>query len=288
MPKNVHIGFNLSHGWLTGRDFETVVAPLQEAGLGALELLVEFRYPEYGDHVEWLCEQAKAVGLGLSFHAPFQDPPFAYGFSRENRTQIEQDWQPVLDLLNRYAGTNGIRSELTLHGVHGAPDDMEGLFMDTVEQAKWLLESCPEIYLGIENLPVPRNPDALRKFGEDRESVLEALRLVDHPRCGITWDMGHCVRDKVLENPTAEWVREVIHVHVHDVDDSRQDHWPFILGSTPYERWISYLLENGFTGTITAELSGGLYTDWPQEKIDRELLHTLQEIKTVVDKTPIP
>ena len=282
MPENVHIGFNLNHAWLNGRSFEEVVNPLQEAGVDVLELLVEFRFPEFGDHIEWLCEQAKSAGMGLCFHAPFQDPPFAYGFSRENRAQIETDWQPVIDLLNRYAGTNGYRSELVLHGVHGVSGEMDALEADTVAQAKWILEECPEIWLGIENLPVPRNPDALRKFGEDRPSVLRAVRAVDHPRCGITWDMGHCVRDKLLENPSEEWAKEVIHVHTHDVDDARQDHWPFILGTTPYQRWISYLLDQGFTGTITAELSGNLYADWPQEKIDGDLLHTIREIKKAI------
>ena len=113
--------------------------------------------------------------------------------------------------------------------------------------------------------------------------MLKAVREINHPRCGITWDMGHCVRDKVFENPSEEWTREVIHVHAHDVDENRQDHWPFILGSTPYKRWISYLLQQGFSGTITAELSYKLIADWPQEKIDSELLHTIKEIKAVID-----
>jgi sugar phosphate isomerase/epimerase len=283
MPENIYIGFNLNHAWLKGRDFDAVLAPLTEAGVSVLELLVDFRFPEYGDHIEKLCQQTRDAGLGISFHAPFLDPPFAYGFARDNRAQVEADWRPVLELMNRYAGANSIRTELVLHGVHGPTDDMRPLFDDTVAQARWILSYCPDIFLGIENLPIPRNPEARRKYGEDRNSVLKAVQAVDHPRCGITWDMGHCVRDKVLENPSEEWTREVIHVHVHDVDEHRQDHWPFILGSTPYQRWIPYLIQMGFTGTITAELSGNLLNDWPQERIDRELLHTIQEIKAAIE-----
>ena len=66
MPENVHIGFNLNHAWLNGRTFEEVIQPLQNAGLDILELLVEFRYPEFGEHIEWLCEQAKSAGLKRS------------------------------------------------------------------------------------------------------------------------------------------------------------------------------------------------------------------------------
>jgi len=283
MPENIHIGFNLNHAWLNGRDFGTVITPLKGAGLTALEFVVDFRIPEYGDHVEPLCQQTRDAGLGISFHAPFLDPPFAFGFSGQERAKLEENWKPVLDLINSFAGTNGIRTEMVLHGVHGPTDDMAALYDDTVAQAKWILSYCPEIYLGLENLPVPRDPQARRKFGEDRASVLKAVREINHPRCGITWDMGHCVRDKVFENPSEEWTREVIHVHAHDVDENRQDHWPFILGSTPYKRWISYLLQQGFSGTITAELSYNLIADWPQEKIDSELLHTIKEIKAVID-----
>jgi sugar phosphate isomerase/epimerase len=277
--QNICIGFNLDFQWLNGRDFRSVINPLVSAGLNVIEVHLDFRFPEIADHLKYLCKQAIDSGLGISFHGPYLDPPFMYGFAREKQTSLMGQWQPVINFINKYASSNGIRTELVLHGSHGPDAIMNDLLDDTVQISRWILEQCPELFIGIENLPTPRNPSNLVKFGEDRASVLNAVNLVDHPRCGITWDMGHCVRNHVFELPSREWMGNVVHVHVHDVDQSRQDHWPLNLGRTPYLEWIRFLVVNDFSGTITAELNGDLYGGWTQEYIDAELLTTIQKIK---------
>jgi len=250
--------------------------------LTVLEVHLELRFPEIADHIEFLCEKANEAGLGINFHAPYLDPPFMYKFSGAEKDSIKAKWTPVLDIANRYATTNGIRTEMVLHGSHGPLADMNDLLADTIEITRWILDYCPEIFLGIENLPTPRNPNELVKFGENRESVLEAVKLVGHPRCGITWDMGHCVRNKVFDLPADEWIKQVVHVHLHDVDEHRQDHWPLILGSTPYQEWISVLQAHEFSGTITAELNGKLYSNWTQDEIDGHLLATIEKIQSTL------
>jgi sugar phosphate isomerase/epimerase len=281
--RKINIGSNLDTYWLKGRPFASVVEPLMEKGLTVLEVHLELRFPEIGDHVEFMCQEAARAGLGVNFHAPYLDPPFMFGFSREEKESIKANWLPVLDIVNQFTGTNGIRTEMVLHGSHGPNAEMNDLLADTIEISRWILDTCPELFLGIENLPTPRNPNELVKFGENRESVLEAVRKVNHNRCGITWDMGHCVRNKVFDLPSDEWIDRVVHVHLHDVDENRQDHWPLILGSTPYEKWIPALRDRGFEGTITAELNGKLYQDWPQEEIDNNLQLTIDKVKRALD-----
>lgn len=279
----IAIASNLDYYWLQGRSFSDVIKPLIENGLSALEVHLDLRFPEISDHLEYLCKSAAQSGLGISFHAPYLEPPFLFGFSSHQRPQLEIAWTPVLDIVNRYASTNGIRTEMVLHGSHGPHASMDELLMDTVKMAQWILDYCPEIYLGIENLPVPRNPNELVKYGENRDSVLQAVEHVNHPRCGITWDMGHCVRNKVFSIPHDDWMNRVVHVHVHDVDENRQDHWPLILGSTPYESWIHALKKSRFCGTITAELNGKLFEHWTQEEKDQNLLLTIKKIKDAVE-----
>jgi sugar phosphate isomerase/epimerase len=278
----IHIGSNLDYHWLKGRSFNSVVEPLMEKGLTVLEVHLELRFPEIADHVEFLCESAAVAGLGINFHAPFLDPPFMFEFSGSKKDSIKADWSPALDIVNRYASINDIRTEMVLHGSHGPYAEMDVLLSDTIEISRWILEYCPKIFLGIENLPTPRNPNELVKFGENRESVLDAVKQVDHPRCGITWDMGHCVRNKVFDLPVDEWIERVVHVHLHDVDEHRQDHWPLILGSTPYQKWVPALQAHGFSGTITAELNGKLYSSWTQDEIDGHLLSTIEKIQAVL------
>jgi len=279
----INIGSNLDFHWLKGRSFQSVVEPLMEKGLSVLEVHLDLRFSEIADHIEYLCDEATRTGLGINFHAPYLDPPFMYGFSGEEKESIQADWSPVLEIVNQYAGANGIRTEMVLHGSHGPYAEMSDLLADTIEISRWILDTCPKLYLGIENLPTPRNPNELVKFGENRESVLDAAQKVNHDRCGITWDMGHCIRNKVFELPTEEWMSRVVHVHLHDVDENRQDHWPLMLGSTPYEEWIPALMDSGFEGTITAELNGKLYQDWLQQEIDNNLLLTIDKIKRTVE-----
>lgn len=282
--KKINIGSNLDYYWLRGRPFLSVVEPLMEKGLTVLEVHLELRFPEIADHVKTMCQEAARTGLGINFHAPYLDPPFMYGFSGEEKESIKADWSPALDIVNQFAGTNEIRTEMVLHGSHGPHAPMDDLLSDTVEISHWILETCPDLFLGIENLPTPRNPNELVIFGENRESVLEAVQKVNHNRCGITWDMGHCVRNKVFNLPSEEWMRRVVHVHLHDVDENRQDHWPLIHGNTPYEKWIPELRDHGFEGTITAELNGRLYQDWTQDEIDNKLQLTIDKVKRALEK----
>ena len=283
--KNIHIGFNLNNTWLAGQPFVDVVLPLINVGLSVLELHLDLRFPEIADHIDMLCESGAQHGLGICFHAPYLDPPLMYGFAREKREPLIAQWKPMLDLVNRYSNTNDIRTEMVLHGSHGPFANYKHLFDDTVSIAQWILDYCPDLWLGIENLPTPRAPSEMVKYGEDRASVLNAVVAVNHPRCGITWDMGHCTRNHVFNLPSTQWVSKVIHAHVHDVDKERQDHWPLIFGRTPYREWIKYLINNGFAGTITAELNGALYSDWPQEKIDNHLLETIKKINSAIQSS---
>ena len=284
ISQEINIGSNLDYHWLKGRSFSTVIQPLIKAGLTVLEVHLDLRFQEIADQIEFLCEEATRAGLGISFHGPYLDPPFMYGFSGRNKDVIKSLWKPVLELVNRFSLTNGIRTEMVLHGSHGPNAEMSALLTDTVEISRWILSYCPNLFLGIENLPTPRNPSNLVKFGEDRKSVMKAVTQINHPRCGITWDMGHCIRNKVFLSPDDDWLNQVIHVHVHDVDENRQDHWPLIFGSTPYQHWIQDLREHGFIGTITAELNRVLYKDWSQEKIDHDLLITIEKIKAAIEQ----
>lgn len=281
--KKINIGSNLDYHWLKGRTFSSVVEPLMEKGLTVLEVHLDLRFPEIANYVEFLCQEAARTGLGINFHAPFLDPPFMYGFSGERKESIKADWSPVMDIVNQFTCTNGFRTEMVLHGSHGPNAEMNDILADTIEISHWILNTCPDLYLGIENLPTPRNPNELVKFGENRESVFEAVQKVNHDRCGITWDMGHCVRNKVFGLPSDDWMNRVVHVHLHDVDENRQDHWPLILGSTPYEEWVPALRDRGFEGTITAELNGKLYQDWTQEEIDKNLELTIDKLKRALD-----
>lgn len=280
----INIGFNMDFQWLNGRDIFAVISPLVRKGLTVLEIHLEPRFPEISDHIEFLCDSASQAGLGLCFHAPYLDPPFMYGFSTTGRNTLETGWALVLEFINRYSSVNDIRTEMVLHGSHGPNAHMDALLKDTVEIAAWILDNCPELTIGIENLPTPRNPSELVKFGEDRDSVLKAVNMIDHPRCGITWDMGHCVRNNVLETPEDSWIQRVVHVHVHDVDAARQDHWPLMTESTPYQSWIQALAKAGFSGTITAELNRNLYGSWSQETIDEYLISSIEKIKSAINR----
>ncbi len=151
---------------------------------------------------------------------------------------------------------------------------------DTKNFITWALETFPNLTIALENLDVAK-PGVI-KFGDRREDVLSLVIEIDHPRLGICWDMGHDIRHGVTQDPSREWLEHVVHVHVHDIDDSGEDHFPLVFDKVPNEHWIQLLMDAGMEGTITLELKGGNLVNWELERINYALAKSIKTINEVI------
>jgi sugar phosphate isomerase/epimerase len=153
------------------------------------------------------------------------------------------------------------------------------LYADTVALLDWALDEYPTLTLALENLnPVP---DVI-KIGDSRAEVLHVVREIEHPNLGICWDIGHDVNAGRAEVPGPLWLRQVRHVHIHDLDDNGQDHFPLTFGRVRPGHWLPPLLRTGFDGIITLELNGprcGFL--WP-DRIMPALVSSIEMIANVI------
>jgi sugar phosphate isomerase/epimerase len=82
---------------------------------------------------------------------------------------------------------------------------------------------------------------------------------IDRERVGICWDWGHGYHN-ILEGsmepdlPEA-FLERVIHTHIHGVGPTGRTHWPLDRGRLPLEQYAAALLDRGYRGVFTLELS---------------------------------
>ncbi len=277
--KNILIGFAMHPLWLTGGDLESFIGPLRENGLRSLEFEIDSNLSGW-EQFEPLMEDCSKIGMEICFHAPYRSPFSLRGFRGNRRSEIIDVNKPLWLLADSWAKRNHFRTEIVLHGASSKQANIAELREDTRAFIIYALEAFPNLTIALENLDIAK--PGVTKFGERREDVLALVTEIDHPRLGICWDTGHDIRQGVSEDPPKEWLDRVVHVHVHDIDDSGEDHFPLVFGKVPNERWIQRLMEAGMDGTITLELKGGHLAGWGLEKFSDALIDSLKTINEVI------
>lgn len=277
--KKTLIGFAMHPLWLTGGDLESFINPLRESGLRSLEFEIDSNLPGW-EQFEPLMEECSKIGLEICFHAPYRPPFSLCGFRGGRRDEIITANLPLWSLADSWAQHNHFRTEIVLHGATSKQSSIAELHEDTRAFIIYALDAFPHLTIALENLDVAK--PGVTKFGERRDDVLALVTEIDHPRLGICWDTGHDIRHGVSEDPPTEWLERVVHVHVHDLDDNGEDHFPLVFGTVPNQRWIKLLLDAGLEGTITLELKGGHLVGWGLERINNALVDSIKVINEVL------
>ncbi len=90
---------------------------------------------------------------------------------------------------------------------------------------------------------------------EEQIAIIDALADPDVRAC---WDFGHAqqvYRDQLV--PLKKLGSRLVATHVQECDGKNDDHFlPFIRGTTPWEKIMSYFKESGYPGDFTYEIHG--------------------------------
>lgn len=278
------VGFSMHPRWV-GSDLESrtcvnldkvkkLLEPLRAAGLGVLEFVLNPGDP-YWSQFEPLMDVCVDLGFKLSFHAPYQQPYTLAGFTdrcstppesynvlgdnpESSAADIKRDYEPMLDIAAHYGPAT-----IVVHGACSSTRPAADLLADTRAFLEWALDCYPSLDFALENLGVD---PGRTKIGADQANLLPIMLQLNHPRLGICWDMGHTAMNHaraeedfaILENSTPEldWLRQVRHVHLHDLSERGVDHYPLMYGRVPYRRWLNALVVAGFVGTVVLEIKG--------------------------------
>ena len=280
MGSNISIGFNIHPRWVHGSGLKSLLAPLREAGLGSLEFELDNRLPQW-EEFEPLMEEAVSEGLQLSFHSAYRAPHTLLGFSTEMKGSIQQDYRPLLQIAENWSLRLKKLHTVVFHAATAqAPCNILPMVADTVAFLQWVSAEFPHLQIALEN----NNPSSanLIKLGIQRDDVLALLSLIDRPQTGICWDMGH---DALTTQPVTapdDWIRNVIHVHLHDFDQDGQDHYPLIFGNVPYRYWLSQLKQAGMVGIVVLELKGERFKNLEYGQIIGSLAESFSAIRREV------
>jgi hypothetical protein len=114
-------------------------------------------------------------------------------------------------------------------------------------------------------------------------SVAEMYAGIGQERVGICWDWGHTQanvsKGLMPPAPPPDFLRGVIHTHVHDLGPSGATHWPLGSGRVPLKDYARALRRAGYRGVYCLELSPERFH--PQVRADRALLESIRLLAEV-------
>lgn len=98
-----------------------------------------------------------------------------------------------------------------------------------------------------------------RSIGVAFEGVLSIAEQISPGNIGICWDMGHSqanyLEQKDVRLPSEEFLKHVIHTHIHDVGSNGRTHWPVLTEQGYVRDCIDILKNSGYSGVYNLELS---------------------------------
>ena len=280
MGSEIRIGFSMHPRWARAEELEAFIAPMCRSGLSSLEFELDDRQENWPDFAP-LMEAAFQMGLGLSFHAPYRPPYRLAGFAGQEHSRIQDDYRPALAIAETWARRSSVCRTVVIHAaVAKEPAARKPLIEDTLAFLAWVLEEFPDLQLALENNH-PARPGEV-KVGVEPEDVLSMLTALDTPRLGACWDLGHDYLRQKGTVPTQEWLSRVVHIHVHDVDENGEDHFPLIFGRVPYEHWLGAWKAVTKGGGVVLELKGKHLQNWSQSQIAEALETSISSLNKVL------
>jgi sugar phosphate isomerase/epimerase len=278
----MNLGVSLPYDYLCGADASPAAAALRatfgpaEAALQVLRhhgvRTVEVRHFLTDTPAEMVVRAAQRVwqaGCVVTLHPA--TPPRC----EVNGLSGVFPWLPeIADQLLRY------QSELmlTIHACSCVAGDLVRLRKQTETMFKHLAQMADA-----DRIPARFALELNRFKGEgdpstSYRSVAEMYARIGQERVGICWDWGHTqanVAEGIMEaEPPPEFVRGVIHTHIHDLGPSGETHWPLSCGRVPLKENVRTLRRAEYRGVYCLELSPERFH--PQVRADRALLESIR------------
>ncbi|MED5017602.1 TIM barrel protein [Paenibacillus chibensis] len=231
---------------------------LKEQGVCSIEVRILPRHANpiaYADVIQRIWD----AGLKITVHGHVEGNMVGNRF---------EDVYPSMKYILRHLGNHQDEVMMAIHAYDAASGSEEQLFGRTVE----LFREWTSI-VEHEQLPLRFALENNRKKtgkvdpGDTTAGVLDMVKQVGSPLLGITWDMGHFYSDllhsqegrklqvPILDLPEPEFIRRVVHTHIHGIG-SRGTHQPLTdPSSLPLTHYVQALQNAGYQGIYNLELT---------------------------------
>jgi sugar phosphate isomerase/epimerase len=261
------IGLSLPHDYLCGANSTPSSRSIYESfgpAAAAMELFrrhgvqaIEIRHFPETVPAELIVEGCGVIlqeGLQVNLHPAIP--------ATTSASRLGEVFPWVGDVLQRLAG----RQEgllLTMHGYAQAHGDE----VELSNRTKALLVSLADL-AERESAPVTFALELSRAKGvvDPANSYTGAAALcakIDRARVGICWDWGHgysnILKGSMEPDLPEAFLERVIHTHIHGVGPTGRTHWPLNRSRLPLAQYVAALLDRGYRGVFTLELSPERY-----------------------------
>jgi sugar phosphate isomerase/epimerase len=145
-----------------------------------------------------------------------------------------------------------------IHPLNSKTQQRAEIFARTVDYLRQLIFSMEQIPVQFA-LEILRNRADSGKIhiGDSYQEIVNLLSKFDNQNLGICWDFGHAnaMHQRGLQDqfPPPEFLKKVIHCHVHDCRDEKT-HLPLGMGAVPIEQNIRQLKQFHYDGILNLEL----------------------------------
>lgn len=210
---------------------------------------------------DWLpmIRRYRDAGIAVQFHASL-DRRFDTARWLDDPDGLRREYHPILETVRDTATDQG-RTVLVVHGAsdpHWSPGDNEAA---TIGLLRYLADEVErdgaDIVVGLElGAHKPWRPGAAARSRAGVRSIVDA---VGSPRVGICWDLAHDCENASLEAgwtvvPPDDFISRVVHVHLHDLDEQGEAHYPPVLGRVPFPTQLAALATAGRLSSVTMEV----------------------------------
>lgn len=239
---------------------EQFLYSLKDNGVNSIEVRILPRHVDETAYAK-VIQQIWDAGLRLTVH----------GHVEGNRSgERFEDIYPSMKFILRNYEKYQDGLVMAIHAFDAKAGSEEELFNRTVELFRQWTSMAHKEHLPL-RFALENNRKKLTKIdpGDTTEGVLRMVEQVDSPHMGITWDMGHYYSDilnhyghrslpelPLLDLPNPEFLKRVIHTHIHGIGDNNDTHHPLTgMASLPLEYYVKALKNCGYQGVYNLELT---------------------------------
>lgn len=188
-------------------------------------------------------------GFHVTFHAPgrFQYP--------ENLPQQLENLFTISQFVNQEFQLTPL---WVVHPLNSKTQQRSEAYAETIHYIQRVLTAMTAIPARFA-LEILRNRADGGKLhiGDSYQEILDILSNFENDDLGICWDFGHAnaMYQRGLQDqfPPSEFLKKVIHCHVHDCWDQKT-HLPLGMGTVPIEQNMQLLLQHDYDGILNLEL----------------------------------
>jgi len=116
------------------------------------------------------------------------------------------------------------------------------------------------------------------------KGIFGMISRVPKDKIGICWDMGHSYANVINYNqplfPPEEFLKRVIHTHIHDLGPAGETHWMFKENQVPLYENVKLLQSYNYRGVYNLELSFNRFAEEPD--INGLVMKTIEKLRKLI------